>query len=69
MTRRQLLAAGIDARRIERWLADGRLRKLHYGVYAIGHVAPSMNGDYAAAVLAGGAGARLSHERRRTCCG
>ena len=60
VTRRQLLAAGIDARRIERWLADGRLRRVHRGVYAVGHVAPSMHGDYIAAVFAGGDGARLS---------
>ena len=61
VTRQQLLAAGIDAKRIERWLADGRLRKVHYGVYAVGHGAASMHGDYTAAVLAGGAGAKLSH--------
>ena len=61
VTRRQLLAAGIDANRICRWLADGRLRKVHYGVYAVGHGAISMHGDYTAAVLAGGGGAKLSH--------
>ena len=61
VTRRQLLAAGIDANRIKRWLADGRLRHVHYGVYAVGHVAPSMHGDYRGAVLAGGGGAKLSH--------
>jgi len=67
VTRRQLLAAGVDAKRVERWLADGRLRKVHPGVYAVGHVAPSIHGDYIAAVLAGGAGAKLSHARPRTC--
>ena len=61
VTRRQLLAVGIDANRIRRWLADGRLRHVHYGVYAVGHVAPSMHGDYGGAVLAGGGGAKLSH--------
>lgn len=60
VTRRQLLAAGVDGKRIERWLGDGRLRKVHYGVYAVGHLAPSMHGDYSAAVLAGGEGAKLS---------
>jgi hypothetical protein len=59
--RRQLLAAGIDAKRIARWLADGRLRRVHRGVYAVGHAAPSLHGDYSAAVLAGGADALLSH--------
>ena len=34
---------------------------MHYGVYAVGHVAPSMHGDYRGAVLAGGGGAKLSH--------
>ncbi len=61
VTRRQLIAEGIDAERIKRWLGDGRLRPVYRGVYAVGHVAPSMRGDYIAAVLAGGTGARLSH--------
>jgi hypothetical protein len=53
--RARLLDAGIDAKRIERWLGDGRLRLVHRGVYAVGHAAPSVLGDYMAAVLAGGA--------------
>lgn len=61
ITRAQLLAAGVDRKRIERWIGDGRLRRVHHGVYAVGHVAPSVDGDYMAAVLAGGAGAVLSH--------
>ena len=61
VSRRQLMAEGIDAEQIKRWLRDGRLRAVHRGVYAVGHVAPSMHGDYAAAVLAGGTGAKLSH--------
>ena len=61
VTRRQLLSQGIDTERIKRWLADGRLRAVHRGVYAVGHLAPSMHGDYVAAVLAGGDGATLSH--------
>ena len=59
--REELLDAGIDAKRIERWLADGRLRLVHRGVYAVGHAAPSVLGDYMAAVLAGGPRASLSH--------
>jgi len=43
ITRRQLLHAGADAKRIDRWLADGRLRRVHQGVYAVGHVAPSIH--------------------------
>jgi len=52
VTRAQLLAAGVDAPRIRRWLADGRLRGVHRGVYAVGHVAHSLRADYIAAVLA-----------------
>jgi hypothetical protein len=34
---------------------------VHHGVYAVGHEAPSVDGDYMAAVLACGDGAVLSH--------
>jgi hypothetical protein len=61
VTRQQLLAAGLDRSRIDRWLADGRLRRVHDAVYAVGHEAPSMYADYMAAVLACGRGAALSH--------
>ena len=61
VSRRQLLAAGVDAEQIKRWIRDGRLLPVHRGVYAVGHVAPSMLADYTGAVLAGGDGARLSH--------
>ena len=61
VSRAQLRAAGVDRNRIARWLADGRLRRVHIGVYAVGHAAPSADGDYMAAVLAAGAGAVLSH--------
>ncbi len=61
ITRAQLLRAGVDADRLRRWLADGRLRRVHQGVYALGHTAPSMLGDYMAAVLAGGDDATMSH--------
>ena len=57
----QLLAAGANRGHIERWLADGRLRRVHHGVYAVGHEAPSVLGDYMAARLAGGEEAALSH--------
>ena len=61
VARRQLLAAGISGDRIDRWVADGRLRVVHRGVYAVGHVAPSTRADYMAAVLACGDHAVLSH--------
>jgi Transcriptional regulator, AbiEi antitoxin len=61
VTRKQLLAAGVDAPRIRRWIADGRLHRVHNGVYAIGRPAASVRGDYMGAVLACGVGAVLSH--------
>lgn len=61
VSRAQLVAAGVDRNRIGRWLADGRLLRVHRGVYAVGHSAPSVPGGYMAAVLAGGDGAVLSH--------
>ena len=61
MARRQLLAAHVDPKRIDRWVRDGLLRIVHRGVYAIGHTAPSLHAAYMAAVLAGGARAVLSH--------
>ncbi len=61
ITRDQLVEAGVDRKRIDRWLADGRLRRVHTSVYAVGHTAPSTRGDYMAAVLAAGSTAVLSH--------
>ncbi len=57
----QLLEAGASRGHIERWLTDGRLRRVHHGVYAVGHEAPSVLGDYMAARLACGENAALSH--------
>jgi hypothetical protein len=57
----QLLDEGVDRHTIQRWLEDGRLRPAHHGVYAVGHDAPSVDGAWMAAVLAGGPGAVLSH--------
>ncbi len=57
----QLVAAGIDGEQIKRWAADARLRRVHHGVYAVGHLAPSLHGDLMAAVLACGDGAAVSH--------
>lgn len=57
----QLLDVGVDRDRIKRWRADGRLRRVYRGVYAVGHAAPSPHGDLMAAVLAGGGGAVVSH--------
>jgi hypothetical protein len=57
----QLVDAGIHRNTIQQWFEDGRLHRLHHGVYAVGHPGRTVEGDYMAAVLAGGAGAVLSH--------
>ncbi|MDX6678145.1 MAG: hypothetical protein QOE31_2197, partial [Solirubrobacteraceae bacterium] len=61
ITTRELRAAGVDKSCAQRWLEDGLLHRVHRGVYAVGHVAPSTLADYVAAVLACGGGSRLSH--------
>lgn len=55
----QLRAASIGRTAVRSRVADGRLRVLHWGVYAIGPVA--QRGRWMAAVLALGPGAALSH--------
>lgn len=61
ITSRQLADGGIDRHTVRRWVCDGRLRPVHKGVYAVGHIAPSIHATYAAAVLASGTGAHLSY--------
>jgi len=61
VARRQLLAAGIGAKQIDRWVRAGLLRPVHAGVYAVGHAAPSTHADYMAAVLAFRHGTVVSH--------
>ena len=61
VTRAQLHAVGVSNGRIGRWVEDGYLRRVLPGVYAVGHVAPSIAGDLAAALLYAGPGAALSH--------
>ena len=57
----QLRAAGLNASAITRRVQAGRLHRLHQGVYAVGHIAPSRERAWMAAVLATGEGAVLSH--------
>ncbi len=56
-----LRAAEVDPHRTKRWVADGRLIRVHRDVYAVGHRAPSALAEDMAAVLACGTGAALSH--------
>jgi hypothetical protein len=60
-TRSQLIALGFGAGAIERRVRDGRLHRLHRGVYAIGRRDVVQRGHWLAAVLACGDGALLSH--------
>lgn len=62
--RAQLLAAGVTSREVDRLLAGGGLRRMHAGVYLLGHLRGELEPERArvmAAVLAGGQGALLSH--------
>jgi predicted transcriptional regulator of viral defense system len=61
VTRGQLVTLGLPPTRIDSWLRDGRLYRVHDGVYAVGHPALTREGRWLAAVLACGAGAVLSH--------
>jgi predicted transcriptional regulator of viral defense system len=57
----QLAALGIDRWTISSWVKQGYLHAKLPGVYAVGHDAPSVEGNLAAAVLYAGPGATLSH--------
>lgn len=57
----QLLGLGFSERQIQRRAQTGRLLRIHQGVYAVGHIALTRRSRWTAAVLAGGAGAVLSH--------
>jgi very-short-patch-repair endonuclease len=61
VSRRQLAAIGIDDSGIRRRAAQGRLHRVHQGVYAVGHPALTAEGRWMAAVIACGQGAVLSH--------
>jgi very-short-patch-repair endonuclease len=60
VTRAQLVAAGLTADEIRHRLESGALLREHWGVYRVGHRAPSLEARYMAAVLACGEGACLS---------
>jgi hypothetical protein len=60
VTRTQLLGAGVSEHEIRHRLGTGARLREHYGVYRVGHRAPSVEAWYLAAVLACGGDARLS---------
>jgi predicted transcriptional regulator of viral defense system len=57
----QLLAAGLVHSQITRRVANGRLHRIHTGVYGVGHAELSPEARWHAATLAAGEGAALSH--------
>jgi very-short-patch-repair endonuclease len=57
----QLRAVGIDPSAIAYRVRNGRLHRIHRGVYAVGHARLSNEGRWMAAVLAYGGDAVLSH--------
>jgi len=61
VTRAQLLDLGLGRRLIAHRLHTGRLIRVHYGVYAVGHEPASAVDRAYAALLACGPGALLSH--------
>jgi very-short-patch-repair endonuclease len=60
VARRQLLLRGVSDHAIELRLRDGRLRRVHHGVYLVGPAGSPLAME-AAAVLAGGPGTVISH--------
>jgi hypothetical protein len=59
VTRPELLAAGISASGIKRYVTKGWLIRQYPGVYRVGHTAPSIEASFIAAVKACGEGAFL----------
>jgi hypothetical protein len=62
ITRAQLRAVGLSERTIDRRIQSGALIRVHAGVYAVGYPRVEPVALAAAAVLASGDGAVLSHE-------
>jgi Transcriptional regulator, AbiEi antitoxin len=56
VSRRELLDAGVTPEQLRNRLGKGVLTRVHRGVYRAGHLAPSLEADYLAAVKACGDG-------------
>ena len=61
VTRRQLEELGASQATVGRWATEGRLHRIHRGVYAVGHPVLTREARLMAAVLACGPDAVLSH--------
>jgi hypothetical protein len=59
---RNQLKRGLSEITIDRWIRNGRLHRIHPGIYALGHDAITRRGRWMGAVLASGDGAVLSHQ-------
>ncbi|MGZ5329910.1 MAG: type IV toxin-antitoxin system AbiEi family antitoxin domain-containing protein [Solirubrobacterales bacterium] len=59
---RQLREHGFERHAVRHRVASGRLRRVHRGVYAVGHLLLSREARWMAAVLAVGQNSLLSHE-------
>jgi hypothetical protein len=57
----QLTRLGISKAGIARWVREAYLHRVLPSVYAVGHSAPTVEGDLSAALLYAGPGAMLSH--------
>jgi hypothetical protein len=62
VTRQQLLDLGVPSATVAFWSRNGRLIRVHAGVYAVGHRQHTAIAIAAAAVLACGSDAVLSHD-------
>ncbi len=69
MTRKQLLGLGLDDYAVGYRVRKGRLYRVHHGVYGVGRPAVTPIERAAAAVLACGPGAALSHGSAMTLWG
>lgn len=69
ITTAQLRACGVNRSGVEKAVRAGRLHRVHRGVYAVGHVAPSREGEWMGAVLACGPHAWLSARCAATAFG
>jgi very-short-patch-repair endonuclease len=65
----QLRQAGLSNASVTRRVRAGRLHRLHRSVYAVGHIAPSNERRWMAAVLAFSGNAALSHRSAATLWG
>lgn len=69
ITTLQLREIGLSSDAVKRRVQSGRLIRLHRGVYAVAPASGSLEQRCAAAVLAAGSGAALSHMSAAVMCG